>query len=128
MEAIHNLLHLREAFDVLNDATFTGDCNFYITSDITETYTPAVGLGLAINPDPYTVTFKPYTGVQPVITLNYPTDLNSGPSGALVIGIPSKGNITWDSLRTTKNIVIDGSNTVGGTTRDLTIQTATNCK
>jgi hypothetical protein len=116
---------LREAFDVLNDATFTANCNFYITSDITETYTPAVGLGLAINPDPFTVTFKPYTGVQPIITLNYPTDLNSGPSGALVIGIPSKGNVTWDSLRTTKNIVIDGSNTVGGTTRDLTIQSAT---
>jgi hypothetical protein len=116
--------NLREAFDVLNDATFTADCNFYITSDITETYTPAVGLGLAINPDPFTVTFKPYTGVQPVITLNYPTDMNSGPSGALVIGIPSKGNVTWDSLRTTKNIVIDGSNTIGGTTRDLTIQSA----
>lgn len=115
---------LRDAFNVLNDATFAGDCNFYITSDITETYTPAVGLGLAINPDPYTVTFKPYTGTQPVITLNYPTDLNSGPSGALVIGIPSKGNVAWDSLRTTKNIVIDGSNTVGGTSRDLTIQTS----
>ncbi|MCU0342454.1 MAG: T9SS type A sorting domain-containing protein [Ignavibacterium sp.] len=115
---------LREAFDVLNDATFTGNCNFYITSDITETYTPAVGLGLAINPDPFSVTFKPYTGVQPIITLNYPTDLNSGPSGALVIGIPSKGNVTWDSLRTTKNIIIDGSNTVGGTSRDLTIQTS----
>jgi len=115
---------LREAFDVLNDATFTANCNFFITSDITETYTPVVGLGLAINPDPFTVTFKPYTGVQPAITLNYPTDLNSGPSGALVIGIPSKGNVTWDSLRTTKNIVIDGSNTVGGTTRDLTIQTS----
>ncbi|HQF41429.1 MAG TPA: T9SS type A sorting domain-containing protein [Ignavibacteriaceae bacterium] len=117
---------LRQAFDVLNEATFTGDCNFYITSDITETYTPAVGLGLAMNPDPYTVTFKPYTGTQPVITLNYPTDMNAGPSGAIVIGIPSKGNIAWDSLRTTKNIVIDGSNTVGGTTRDLTIQSATN--
>jgi len=115
---------LREAFNILNDATFTGDCNFYITSDITETYTPAVGLGLAINPTPFTVTFKPYSGVQPIITLNYPTDLNSGPSGALVIGIPSKGNVTWDSLRTTKNIIIDGSNTVGGTTRDLTIQTS----
>ena len=74
---------LREAFEILNNATFTGNCNFYITSDITETYTPAVGLGLAINPEPYTVTFKPYTGIQPVITLNYPTDLNGGPSGAL---------------------------------------------
>ncbi len=116
---------LREAFDVLNEAVFTADCNFYITSDITETYIPAIGLGLAINPEPFTVTFKPYTGVQPVITLNYPSDMNSGPSGALVIGIPSKGNIAWDSLKTTKNITIDGSNTVGGSTRDLTIQSAT---
>jgi len=119
--------NMREAFEVLNDAAFTGDCTFYITSDINEVYpTPFVGLGLAINPDPFTVTFKPYTGVQPVITLNYLTDSNSGPSGGMVIGIPSKGNISWDSLRTTKNIMIDGSNTVGGTSRDLTIQSATN--
>ncbi|MDP3683119.1 MAG: hypothetical protein Q8S01_04230, partial [Ignavibacteria bacterium] len=97
----------------------------YITSDITELYTDAVGIGLAINPDPYTLTIKPYTGVQPVITFNYPTDLNSGPSGAFIIGIPGKGNVAWASLKTTKNIVIDGSNTVGGTTRDLTLQSAT---
>jgi hypothetical protein len=116
---------LRDAFDVMNDATYTADCNFYITSNINEPYTASIGLGLAIDPSPYTVTLKPYTGVQPVITLAYPSDLNSGPSGALIIGIPSKGNISWDSLRTTKNIVIDGSNTVGGTTRDLTIQNAT---
>lgn len=115
---------LRDAFQVLNNSPFNGNCTFYITSDITETYTPAVGLGLAINPEPYTVTFKPYSGTQPVITLNYPTDLNAGPSGALIIGIPMENNIAWDDLRVTKNIVIDGSNTVDGTTRDLTIQTA----
>jgi hypothetical protein len=68
---------------------------------------------------------KPYTGTQPVISLAYPTDGTSGPSGALIIGVPSKGNIAWDSLRTTKNIIIDGSNTPGGTTRDLTIQNLT---
>ncbi len=113
---------LREAFQTLNNSVFTADCNFYITSDITETYTPAVGLGLAINPEPYFVTFKPYTGVQPVIKLNYPTDLNGGPSGALVIGIPMENNIAWNDLRATKNIIIDGSNTVNGTTRDLTIE------
>jgi hypothetical protein len=117
---------LREAFDILNDAVFTGDCIFYITSDITETYpTASYGLGLAINPEPFTVTFKPYTGVQPVISLPYPGDLTSGPSGALVIGLPSKGNIAWDSMRTTKNIVIDGSNTPDGSTRDLTITNLT---
>ncbi|MFA6598033.1 MAG: T9SS type A sorting domain-containing protein [Ignavibacteriaceae bacterium] len=115
---------LKEAFDYLNTATFSDNVNLYITSDITEPYTGSVGIGLAVNPDPYTVTIKPYTGIQPVVTFNYPTDLNSGPSGAFVIGIPGKGNVTWDSLRVTKNIVIDGSNTVGGTTRDLTFQSA----
>ncbi len=122
-----DFISIREAFDVLNEASFTGDCNFFITSDIFDPFTPATGygLGLAINPEPFTVTFKPYTGVQPVITLAYPVDGTVGPSGAMIIGCPSEGNITWDSLRTTKNIVIDGSNTIGGTTRDLTIQTTT---
>lgn len=117
---------LRDAFEVLNNAAFTGDCNFYITSDILETFTPAVGygLGLAINPEPYIVTFKPYTDVQPVVTLAYPTDGTSGPSGALIIGIPMDNNIAWNDLRITKNIIIDGSNSDGGTTRDLTIQSA----
>jgi hypothetical protein len=117
---------LRDAFEVINNSPFSGNCTFYITSDIEETFTPTVGygLGLAANPDPYTITFKPYTGVQPVITLDYPTDGTSGPSGALIIGIPMDNNIAWADMRTTKNIVIDGSNTVGGTTRDLTLQSA----
>ncbi len=120
---------LRDAFQALNNSAFTGNCTFYITSDIDELFPyPApngnYGLGLAINPDPYTVTFKPYTGVQPVITLEYPVDQTSGPSGALIIGIPTEGNIAWNDLKVTRNIVIDGSNTVNGTTRDLTIQTA----
>ncbi|MCK9212054.1 MAG: T9SS type A sorting domain-containing protein, partial [Ignavibacteriaceae bacterium] len=120
-----NFSTLKAAVDYLNDTPILDNVNVYFTSDITEPYTGSVGIGLAVNPDPYTVTFKPYTGIQPVITFDYPTDLNSGPSGAFIIGIPSKGNVTWDSLRTTKNIVFDGSNTVGGTTRDLTLQSAT---
>ncbi|MCL6493715.1 MAG: T9SS type A sorting domain-containing protein [Ignavibacterium sp.] len=118
-----NFATLGEAFDVIYDATIAGNCNFYITSDITE---PNIGsgIGLAKDPGSFMLTFKPYTGVQPVITLNYPADANSGPSGALIIGIPTRGNISWDSMKTTRNIIIDGSNTVGGTTRDLTIQTA----
>ncbi len=119
-----DFLSLKAACDSINNSTISGNCTFYITSDITEPYTGSVGIGLAVNPDPYFITFKPYTGVQPTITFNYPTDLNSGPSGAFVIGIPGKGNVTWDSLRVTKNIVFDGSNTNGGTTRDLTFQTA----
>lgn len=115
----------RNALDDINNATISGDCTFFITSDITETYSDTRGIGLGINPEPYTITFKPYTGVQPTITFNYPTDLNGGPSGAFIIGIPGKGNVQWDSMRTTKNIIIDGSNTENGTTRDLTLQTST---
>jgi len=120
-------LSIREAFDVLNEATFTGNSTWYITSDIFESFTPVTGygIGLAINPEPHTVTFKPYTGVQPVISLAYPVDGTSGPSGAMVIGVPGEGNIAWDSLRVTRNIIFDGSNTAGGTTRDLTIQNLT---
>lgn len=116
---------LRDAFQAINNSNITGNCTFYITSDITEVTTPG-GLGLAVNPEPYTITFKPYTGVQPTITLPYLADGNSGPSGALVVGIPMENNIAWNDLRTTKNIVFDGSNTVGGTTRDLTLTCQTN--
>lgn len=116
---------LRDAFQAINNSNITGDCIFYITSDITEVTTPG-GIGLAVNPEPYTITFKPYTGVQPTITLPYTTDGNSGPSGAFVIGIPMENNIAWNDLRVTRNIIIDGSNTPGGTTRDLTITNQTN--
>lgn len=116
---------LRAAFQAINNSNITGNCTFYITSDITEVTTPG-GIGLAVNPEPHTITFKPYTGVQPVITLPYLADGNSGPSGAMVIGIPMENNIAWNDLRTTKNIIFDGSNTAGGTTRDLTITSQTN--
>jgi len=117
---------LKEATDYINAAPILGDVNVYITSDITETYPNSQGIGLAVNPDPYTLTIKPYTGVQPTVTFNYLTDMNSGPSGAFIIGIPGSSNNAWASLKTTKNIVIDGSNSVGGSTRDLTFQSATN--
>lgn len=116
---------LRDAFQAINNSNITGDCTFFITSDITEVTTPG-GIGLAVNPEPYTITFKPYTGVQPTITLPYTSDGNSGPSGAFIIGIPMENNISWNDFRTTKNIIIDGSNTAGGTTRDLTITNQTN--
>jgi len=115
----------KQVVDTLSKGTIGGDVTIYITSDLTETYADVQGIGLAVNPEPYNIVFKPYTGVQPVITFNYPTDLNSGPSGAFVIGMPSAGNVAWDSMRTTKNITFDGSNTAEGTTRDLTFQCAT---
>ncbi|MCF8306327.1 MAG: T9SS type A sorting domain-containing protein [Ignavibacteriales bacterium] len=115
---------LGDAFNALNSRLVGGDCMFYITSNINEPNTGGKGIGLAVDAAPYTVTFKPYMGTQPVITLNYPSDGNSGPSGALLLGIPTAGGLSWDSLRTTTNIVFDGSNTTGGSTRDLTIESA----
>jgi len=116
---------LRDAFQAINNSLITGNCTFFITSDITEVTTPG-GIGLAVNPGSYTITFKPFTGVQPTITLPYTSDSNSGPSGAFIIGIPMENNIAWSDLRTTRNIIIDGSNTPGGTTRDLTFTNQTN--
>lgn len=116
---------LRDAFQAINNSNITGNCTFFITSDITEVTTPG-GIGLAVNPEPYTITFKPFTGVQPTITLPYTSDSNAGPSGAFIIGIPMENNISWNDFRTTKNIVIDGSNTPGGTTRNLTFTNLTN--
>ena len=113
---------LKAAFDSLsNGFAFTGNCTFYITSDITEAEVGGLGIGIACNPAPYTVTFKPFTGVTPTITLQYPSDGNSGPSGACFIGLNGP-TMAWADIKTTKNIIFDGSNTAGGTTRDLTIQ------
>jgi hypothetical protein len=115
---------LEEAFNAINNSNITGDCIFYITSSITEPNTNH-GLGLAVDPSPYTITIKPYLGTYIEITLQYPVDINSGPSGAFVIGIPSDNNIAWNDLRTTKNIIIDGSNNPGGASRDLVFRTET---
>ncbi|MDD5765490.1 MAG: hypothetical protein PHW79_04460, partial [Candidatus Marinimicrobia bacterium] len=125
-----NFARLKTAFDGLNKQKILGNINLYITSDIDEPNTAADGfLGLAVNPGEYTITIKPYTGVQPKINLAYPADATDGPSGAFIIGCPELGttshHINWPDLRATRNIIIDGSNTVDGTTRDLTIQNLT---
>ena len=113
---------LKAAYDTLsNGFVFNGDCVFYITSDITEPETGGIGIGVACDPTPYTVTFKPYTAVKPTITLAYPADGNSGPSGASFIGLNSAA-MAWTDIKKTRNIIIDGSNTAGGTSRDLTFQ------
>jgi len=121
-----DFLSMKAVFDSLSTvgATFSGNCTFYITSDITEPNTGGVGIGLAVDPGSFTITFKPYTGLTPTITNSYPSDGNSGPSGAFVIGMNS-AVLAWADLKTTRNIIFDGSNTPGGITRDLTIQSAT---
>ncbi len=112
---------LKAACDTLNTGVVGGNCTFYITSNLTE----ASNVSLGFNPAPYTVTFKPYTGTNDTITFTQPAD-NVGVSGGWVFGTPtlSVTSATNYGLVTTNNITIDGSNTVGGTTRNLVIQTA----
>ncbi len=112
---------LQAACDAINKGTITGDVTFYFTSDLTETD----GIGLAFDPGSFKVTFKPLAGKTIKITFNGQADDNSGPSGAFVIGITNDNNIAWSDIKPTKNIIIDGSNSVNGTTRDLTFESAT---
>jgi len=71
----------------------------------------------------FSLTFKPASGETPTITFGILDD-NNGPSGGWLIGTNNPQAL--DSTVDMSNVVIDGSNTIGGTTRDLTINTTTN--
>lgn len=94
-----------------------GNWTFLIETNLTETNNTAVGR----NTNGKTVTIKPGTGKTPTITFTRSTD-NSGPSGHLLFGMTANNPGDYTSVMAgTNNITIDGSNTVGGTTRDLTL-------
>ena len=116
-----NFPTFREAVTFLNATEeFTSDLVFYITGDLVEDGTTS-GIGLAVDPGEFSITFKPAPGTSPTLAFNYPGDVNAGPSGAFILGISHENNIAWADAATTRNIIFDGSNTEGGTTRDLTI-------
>lgn len=118
---VGNYPTFREAVTALNEmSTFTEDVVLYITSDLIEDCT-ASGIGLAVDPSPHTITIKPAPGTTPTLAFHYPADINAGPSGAFIVGIPHTNNISWADATPTRNVIFDGSNTQGGTTRDLTI-------
>ena len=102
---------LKAACDALNAGTITGNCTFYITSNLTE----AVNVGLGVNTNGYSITFKPSADADRTITFQQTTD-NTGPSGGFVIGASDVN--AWASLVTTDNVIIDGYAT-GGETRRL---------
>jgi hypothetical protein len=117
---------LKAACDSINAqaGNITADRMYYITSNLTE---PA-NVAVAGNTNGNTITFKPYAGVTSTITFAQVAD-NVGLSGGWVIGvknlaISSTTNYGVTLNDSTQNIVIDGSNTVGGKTRDLSIVTA----
>ena len=117
---VDNFPSFRDAVEYINGMTdFSDDLSFYITSDLLEDCSSA-GIGLAVDPSPYTITIKPAPGTTPTISFDYPADANAGPSGAFIIGM-SGSTLDWADASTARNIIIDGSNTPDGTSRDLTI-------
>lgn len=99
--------------------TITGNVTALITGNITE----PKNISIMGDFSTHTLTIKPAPSTTPRITFTRPTD-NTGISGHLVIG----GGLTSGNVvsNTTDRVVIDGSNTNGGTTRDLTIYTEQN--
>ncbi len=100
----HGFTTLKEAVTALNTFGTSKKVNFYITSNLNED-------GIVINRTDLTdstgLTIKPASGVQPVITIaNFPTTGNEKNQGFTV--------------KSTSYVTVDGSNTVEGTTRDMT--------
>jgi hypothetical protein len=112
---------LGAAFTALNSSGVNGPCIFYF---LDEDYTEATNLALActgtsaIN----TITFKPYTGVTPNINFTQLAD-NTGPSGRIILGCNTTASYT---IVTMNYVTFDGSNTIDGTTRDLSITEVNN--
>lgn len=107
---------LGEAVRDLNSKGVAGNVTFYINANTTETEQ----IYLAVNTQGHTVTIKPQQGTSPIIDLTNATQVGGGKiDGVFVIG--ATGHEKTDMVDT-HNIVIDGSNTEGGTTRDLIIQ------
>lgn len=110
---------LAAAADFSGAQAVTGNYTFYITSNLTESEPTPFGKDTA----GFTVTLKPAAAATPTVTFTRVSD-NSGPSGDLLIGTNNAQTANW-GLVSTHNFVIDGSNTVGGTTRDLTLTNST---
>ncbi len=108
---------LDEAFDDLMSRGSDGDVTFLITSDIDQQENAA----LAYDPGPeHTVTIRPAPGTTPEVLFasNIENEFNRG---ALIIGL-NDSDAPSDGLLPTRNIIIDGSNTPGESTRDLTLR------
>ena len=97
--------------------TLTGNVTALITGNITETVNSMV----LYNSGGFSFTIKPAPTVRPTITFARAED-QQGFTGNLIVGTNNAGANAV--IAGTDNFVIDGSNTVAGTTRDLTIQSA----
>lgn len=95
----------------------TGNVNAEIISNTTE----PVNSMIILNTGGFSLTIKPAPSVTPTITFARAED-QQGFTGNLMIGTNNVGANAV--LAATDNIIIDGSNTVAGTTRDLTFSTS----
>lgn len=115
-----DFLSLKAACDALNQLGVQDNVTLFITSNLTE----PVNVGLGFNPAPFKLVIKPYTATVDTITFTQATD-NAGASGGFVIGAPDLTVTSTNNygLKTVENVIIDGSNTEGGKTRDLVFKT-----
>lgn len=111
-----NFPTFHDATIALNASGVSGPCTFYFTDNATYTDT-AVAIGCIGTSSTNTITFKPYTGITATISFTS-TNLKSI-DGMFVIGSPNNNSA---NLVSTNYIIIDGSNIVGGTSRNLLIQ------
>lgn len=110
---------LDEAFDDLMGNGNDGDVTFLITSDIEQEDNVALGFDPGEN---NTITIKPAENTEPTITFSS-SETNETFVAALILGLADKDGGSED-LTFTRNIVIDGSNSENGTSRDLTMETS----
>lgn len=105
---------IKAAFDAVNAQGLNGNLLLSITSDLTE----AADVRLGVNTGGFTLTLKPAAGVQPVVSFT-DTQAPAGSDpiwGNMVIGSPTA---LGSNLIPTNNVILDGSNTVGGVSRDM---------
>ena len=99
---------LVEAFDTLNAVGTSGPVTLFITEDLDHSG-DALLLQNANIAEASPLIIKPAPGVSPTLTLGATTAVEGGTTGLGIV------NTSW--------VTIDGSNTAGGTSRDLSIMT-----
>lgn len=112
-ETTPNYASLSAAVADINLNGVSGDVLLEITSDLTE----AANISLGVNMSAFKLTIKPASGLNPIINFTDGTT-SANIDGHFVIGSPNALNT---NLIPTNNIIIDGSNTINGITKNLTI-------
>ena len=103
---------LAAAITALNTSHASGTVTFLINGDLSETGSPEITDTALVGGN--TLTIKPNTGKTPTVTFSaVVTSGNKSNAGLTITG----NSASYGSVG---NITIDGSNTVGGTTQDMT--------